>query len=254
VLEDQGLFAAGDHADRGGAADVQRVLTAQGGQLGGAGGDGVFEVEGVGQVELAVDPRGAGEGDLVVVDGEVPALGCLGAAFGGVLGHEPGYRLLDGPLGLGHPDPVRERRHHLVHIGRGLHREGMRPGLLGDPPRPPRRQRPGPHPSPDLRQPVGQLQRVGDQDPPGPGREAQCGGELGDRELTDQRCTRTGDRDPGVLPPPRPPGRRILDLGDLVQLSPLDRHLEHTGLGGIGVSTELACSSQHRGCFDVDGA
>ena len=43
----------------------------------GPGGDGGVEVEGVGEVELGLDDGGAVEGDLLVVEGEVPAVGRL---------------------------------------------------------------------------------------------------------------------------------------------------------------------------------
>jgi NTP pyrophosphatase (non-canonical NTP hydrolase) len=56
----------------------------------GTGCDGRIEVEGVGQVELAVDARRTGERDLLVVDVEAPAV-CRGPALLlGLVGVEPG--------------------------------------------------------------------------------------------------------------------------------------------------------------------
>ena len=68
-------LVAGQLADGEGAAYVEGLGRPEGGELGGAGADGFVEVEGVGQVELAVHDRGAGEGDLLVVDVEVPPVG-----------------------------------------------------------------------------------------------------------------------------------------------------------------------------------
>ena len=96
-------------ADGDGAADVEGVGGAEVGLASGAGGDGVVEVEGVGEVELAGDQRGAGEGDLVVVDGEVPAVGGFAASAFGFLGHEPAEGLIQEPVDLGGADLVGDR-------------------------------------------------------------------------------------------------------------------------------------------------
>ena len=86
----------------------------------GVGGDRGLEVQGVGEVEVAVDPDRAGDADVGQGDVEVPGLG-RGEAFGlGRLGVEPGFGLLDQPAQLGGADLVRERRDHGVHERRRL--------------------------------------------------------------------------------------------------------------------------------------
>ena len=56
-------------------ADVEGLGVAEVGEVLRAGGDGVVEVEGVGEVELCVDVDGAVEGDLVEVDVEAQSVG-----------------------------------------------------------------------------------------------------------------------------------------------------------------------------------
>ena len=81
VVQVEGQLAAGDLADRDRPAHVQRVLGAEVLQLGGDRGDGVFEVLGVGEVELAVHLEGAVEGQLALLDGEVPPVRLRQAAL-----------------------------------------------------------------------------------------------------------------------------------------------------------------------------
>ena len=101
-------------------------------------GDTCLQVEGVGQVQLTVDPGGAVEGDLGVLDREVPAVRRLPALLLGFGGHEPADRVGDQPVDLGGSDPVRVGRDVVVHEPRRLHRQADR--LPGDPAGPPRRQ------------------------------------------------------------------------------------------------------------------
>ena len=54
TLQVEGELVAGELPDRGRAADVQAVLRTQVLELGGEPGDGLLEVQGVGQVQLAV--------------------------------------------------------------------------------------------------------------------------------------------------------------------------------------------------------
>ena len=74
VVEVEGELVAGELAGGDGAAYVEGVGRPQGQQLVRALRDGGVEVEGVGEVELAGELAGAAEGDLLVVDGEVPTV------------------------------------------------------------------------------------------------------------------------------------------------------------------------------------
>ena len=78
-VEVEGELAAGEGPGGQGPADVEGLLAPEVGELLRAGGDGVVEVEGVGEVELCVDVDGAVEGDLVEVDVEAPAVGGFAA-------------------------------------------------------------------------------------------------------------------------------------------------------------------------------
>ena len=69
-------------------------------------GEGVVEVEGVGEVDLAGDGAGAGDADAVVVDGEVGLVPGGAAAFFGFVGHVSGDGFLDEPVDLGGADLV----------------------------------------------------------------------------------------------------------------------------------------------------
>ena len=73
ACEVEGELVAGDLAGGDGAAYVEGVGRPQRQEFLRALRDGGVEVEGVGEVELAGDLAGAAEGDLLVVDGEVPA-------------------------------------------------------------------------------------------------------------------------------------------------------------------------------------
>ncbi len=232
-LEAEGELAPGQVPGGDRAPHIQRVFGAEGGELGGSGTQGVVEVEGIGEVELGIDPCGAGEGDLVEVDVEVPPVRSGLAAFGGQVGHEPGDRSVDQPLGLGRTSAVGVAGQLGIDVLGGLGGEAQ--GLLGDPAGPPRRQRPGPDAGPDPGQSAGQLEGFGDQPPPRPRREAQGGGELGDRELRDQRATLPGDRDPGVAAVLDQPRRRILGIGHLMGQRPLHCRGQHPGLRSIGL-------------------
>ena len=104
--------------------------------LGAAGQCGV-EVEGVGQVEHALDPGGAGVGDVVVVDRDVPLLGRGLGFLPSAVGFEAGDRLGDQPFDDHGAGLVRERGELGVDEPGSLEAESD--GLLGDPPGPPRR-------------------------------------------------------------------------------------------------------------------
>jgi hypothetical protein len=56
------------------------------------------EVEGVGQVQLAGDQSGAGDGDLLGLDAEVPAVRGIAVSTLGDVGYEPSDRLVHQPV------------------------------------------------------------------------------------------------------------------------------------------------------------
>ena len=68
---------AGEVAGGHRAAYVEGLGAAGEPELLGATGDGGVEVEGVGEVELGLHEGGAVEGDLLVVEGDVPTFGRL---------------------------------------------------------------------------------------------------------------------------------------------------------------------------------
>jgi hypothetical protein len=113
-------LVAGEVADGVGTADVQRLGGTQGGAGRGAGGDGGFEVEGVGDVELGLHHHRAGERDQLLEDRDVPLVpGCFGEALD-LVGHEPSDRLVDQPVQLGRLQLVSHRGEVPVHIVRSL--------------------------------------------------------------------------------------------------------------------------------------
>ena len=206
-------------------------------------GHGGVEVEGVGEVELAADLAGAVEGDLLVLDREVPSVGSLGGVFGGSVGHEPGDRLGDQPLQRGDPDAVRERGDLGVHERCRL--AGEAEGFLGDPAGPPGLQVAALHPSPDPGQPVLQLHRVRDHAPAGVGGATDGEGELGDAELRDQRRTFAGDRDAGVAGR-GDPGGLCADGLRWVLLGPGHRREQQDRVCVGGCGPGLACEHAAR--------
>ena len=114
-VEVEGELVSGELAGGDGAAYVQGLGGPAGQQGLGAAGQGVVEVEGIGEVELALDAAGALEGDLLVVDGEVPALGRGACICQRLFGHVPGDRLGDQPFQGGDTDLVREPSHLGIH-------------------------------------------------------------------------------------------------------------------------------------------
>ncbi len=116
----RGVLAAGEVADRERAAHVERLGGAEQELVVGVGGDRCLEVEGVGQVEVAVHPDPAVDADLGQGDVEVPRLGGGEAFRLGGLGVEPGLGLLDQPAQLRGSDGVGERGDHGVDERRRL--------------------------------------------------------------------------------------------------------------------------------------
>ena len=104
-LEVKGQLTAGQGAGGEGPSYVQGLGGPEVGELLRAGGDGVVEVECVGEVELGVDVDGAVEGDLVEVDVEVPAVGGFAAALLCLFGVVEAQGVGDGALDLGEGAP-----------------------------------------------------------------------------------------------------------------------------------------------------
>ena len=153
--------AAGELAEGVRPTDIEGVLTAQLRQAGRAVRESGVEIEGVGEVELALEVDGAVEADVVRVDGDVLVVRGFEPPLLGLRGVEPDQRFLDEPVELGDADLVREAGDVPVDVFRTLGRQAER--RAGDPASPPRRQLAGRDPRPDPGQPVGQLERVGDQ-------------------------------------------------------------------------------------------
>ncbi len=129
--EVQGELVAGDLAGGDGPADVQRLLRPTESELLGCLGQGGVEVQGVGEVELALDAGGAVEGDLVVVETHVATIGGLGGVGGCLLGHEPVGGLGDEAFEGGVPDLVGEPGDLGIDEPDGF--GGQQQGVLGDP-------------------------------------------------------------------------------------------------------------------------
>ena len=118
-------LGAGEVAEGSGTAHVQRRIRAEGLQRRGAVGEGPVEVEGVGDVELGLEPHRAREVHLVVVDRRVAGVDMEVAVLRirGRVG--PGEvvaldRLSDEPVQLRGTDPTRDRGDLGVHERRGL--------------------------------------------------------------------------------------------------------------------------------------
>ena len=114
-VEVEGELVAGEVAGGDGAAYVEGLGAAEGGELFGDLGDGGVEVEGVGEVELGVEVDGAVVGDLVGVEVEVPGVGGVAAALVGGVGVVAGPGFLDGAVELGVGELVGDRGEVAVH-------------------------------------------------------------------------------------------------------------------------------------------
>ena len=239
----EGELVAGELAGGDRAAYVEGVRRPQRQQLLCALRYGGVEVEGVGEVELAGELAGAAEGDLLVVDGEVPAVRSPPGVLGGLVGHEPGDRLGDQPLQRGDADAVRERRHLGVHERRCL--LGQPERRLRDPPGPPGLQVTGLHPCPAPGQAVLQLHCCRDQCPTAVGGAADREGELGDAELRDQRRALTGQGEAGVSAG-GDPGGCLVDRLRWVLLGPGHRRDHQVGLSAwIAAALASRANPQH---------
>ncbi len=225
---------------RRGTPSIRRVAAAR------HRGDGGVEVQGVGEVELGLDEGGAVEGDLVVVEGDVPTLGRLLRILQGLVGHEPGDGLGDEPVELGGADPVGEGCDLGVHESRRLRREGD--GGLGDPAGLPGREPTGLAGTVDAalgpRQAVLQLHGVRDQHPPGVGGTSDRGRELRDAELG--HCGGTFARQ-RQLALGAGPARCQRDRLRRVLLGPGHRRQQQVGLGPIGRRARGPREPEHPG-------
>ncbi len=240
---------AGDLAGGDGPADVQRLLRPTESELLGCLGQGGVEVQGVGEVELALDAGGAVEGDLVVVETHVATIGGLGGVGGCLLGHEPDDCFLDEAFEGGVPDLVGEPGDLGIDEPDGF--GGQQQGVLGDPAGPPGLEVTGHHPGPHLGQAVLELDRVGDQGAAGVGGEPDREGEFGDAELRDQGCPRPGQEQTGVATG-GDPGRGVVDRLGWVLLGPGGGTQENGGLGGVGCSALVTHEPQHvRGAVEL---
>ena len=159
------------------------------------------EVEGVGDVELGLEPHRAGEVDVVVVDRgvarvdvEVPVLRIRGRVDVGEV--EALDRLGDEPVQLRGTDLTGDGGDLGVDERRGLDRQGggRVDGDLRDRAGPPRRHPSGVDLRPQPREAVAQLEGVADELLRRGRRDTQDGAELGEAELRHQRRTLTGDR------------------------------------------------------------
>ena len=242
VVEVEGELVAGDLAGGDGSAYVEGVGRSQREQLLRAFRDGVVEVEGVGEVELAGELAGAAEGDLLVVDGEVPTVRSLPCFLGGLVGHEPGDRLGDQPLQSGDADAVRERCHLGVHERRCL--RGQAECLLCDPAGTPRLEVTCLHPGPAAREAVLQLDGRRDQCPAAVGGAADGQGELGDAELRHQWRAFTCQREAGVSAGGEP-GGCLVDGLRWVLLGPGHRGKHQHSVRAHRCSPGLARYPQH---------
>ncbi len=187
------MLSAGEVADGLGSAYVEGLQGAQGRTLLGAGGDGGFEVEGVGDVELGGDGHGAGEGDELVVDGDVSFVPRgFGEAFD-LGGHVPADGFVDQPVELGGLDLVCDRRDLPVHEPRRL--GGEAGGLAGDQPGFPGDQVTGDQAVPEAGEAVAELEALAEVTVCQP------------RSTARARQRTRGPRTPPLLAHPHRPGR-----------------------------------------------
>ena len=156
------------------------------------------EVDGVGEVEVALDVDGPGGADLVEVDVEVAGVGGRLAVGFGAVGVEPGDGFGDESVELGGADLVG----HRCDMGVDELRRGRceAQGAFGDELQPPGLQLAAFEAGPAAAQPVAALHHVGEVAAPGLGGAAQGGGELDDGELRDLGAALATQRQRGLVP------------------------------------------------------
>ena len=195
VEEVDGVLRVGEDPHRPGAADVEVLGVAEGGELGGDDGDGSVEGHRVGGVQGHVHVGGGGVAAVLDPD---PAAGEFVFLVGdGAVGVEVEPGLLDESFGVDEPDLVRDCGDEPVGVGDRLAREVV--GLPGDRPGPPHRHPARDHEVPQAGEAVGQLQGVGDQLPARVEDDVERGGQLGRGELGDQRRAFAGERGDGLV-------------------------------------------------------
>lgn len=167
-------------------------------EVGGASGDGGFEVVGVGEVDGGVDVGEAGVVAVVAVDVDLAGFGCSRSAGVGFVGVEPVQGFVDEAVDGDLADLVGGCEESLVDVGRtcGWQAAGGLGDLAG---------------APDLEgavlgagveagEAVGELEGVTDVGASGVGGAAEDGGELGDAELRDLRGAFAGEGEEALLP------------------------------------------------------
>ncbi len=177
----------------------------------------VFEVEGVGEVELGVEVDGAVVGDLVGVEVEVPGVGGVAAVLVGGVGVVAGAGFLDGAVELGVGELVGDGGEVAVHEPGAVHGQGV--GGLGDPAGLPHRYRAGDDLCPEAGESVAGLDGVAEVLVPGVGGGVDGECELGDAELRDEGGTGSGD---GELALGAGDGGGVVEGGGGVQVGPVD--------------------------------
>ncbi len=217
------MLGVGEDPDGVGSADIEGLGVAELLEVGGDPGEGLVEQQGVGGVQGHRDVGGGrragvaqpdaalGEGFLLVGEGAV------GVEVEPGLLHQPGGLDLTDPGRGGGDQPVREQGSLDAEVG----------GLPGDQPGPPHRDLSGLDQVPQPRQPVGELEGVGDQLAGGVVADPERGGQVGGCELRDPRGTGAGERDQGLaVQVDLAPVRRGLLRGAGVQPCPHQRELE----------------------------
>ena len=124
---------------------------------------------------------------------------CLAASFFGCFGVEPDQGFFDEPVDLRPAAAVRVRGELPVDERRSL--GGEEAGVVGDPQCLPHRHLTVQHACPEPGEAVGELDDLSDVVAAGVQGPAQQGGELHHGEVGDQRCTGSGEREPGVQTP-----------------------------------------------------
>ena len=243
VVEVEGGLGAGQVTEGRGTARAERRLGAECLQAGGAVGKGPVEVEGVGEVELGLEPHRAGVVHVVVVEGGVAGVDVQVAVFwirGRVDAGEvkPLDRLGDQPVQLRRTDATGDGGDLGVDEPGSLPSQqgGGVDGDLGDRAGPPRRHPAGVDLRPQPGEPVAELEGVPDELLRRGRRDPQDGAELGEAELRDQRRALTRD---GllVLTPRHRERSRVVDRLRRVQVGPPGGGDEQLGgsavLGGL---------------------
>nr|WP_255890180.1 hypothetical protein [Nocardioides astragali] len=238
-MEVEGGLGPGEVAEGGSPSGVEGLGGAEGLAPLGAVGQDAVDVEGVGQVDLRLDPYGAGEVDVLAVNRDVPRVHGQVAVIGvrrrirwGEL--EALDALWDQPVELGGADASGDGR-DLGIDPPGRLRSQRRGGVdrgFGHHPGPPRRDPTRLHLRPQPREPVPQLQGVPDQPLRRHRRDPEDGAELGDAELRHRRAALTGD---GflVLTSRHGEGRRHVDRLRRMEVRPAGGEVELTGSFGV---------------------